>query len=70
MTDQGQNAKAESNATEEVFEVTEEHIKNLLTYICNLSSAVIDADPEKVTSLFSSEQNKNLLKLKRIVSIY
>ena len=63
MTDQGQNAKAESNATEEVFEVTEEHIKNLLTYICNLSSAVIDADPEKVTSLFSSEQNKNLLKL-------
>ena len=62
MTDQGQDAKAESN-TEEVFEVTEDHIKNLLTYISNLSSAVIDADPDKISSLFSSEQNKNILKL-------
>ena len=62
MTDQGQDAKAESNP-EEVFEVTEDHIKNLLTYISNLSSAVIDADPDKISSLFSSEQNKNILKL-------
>jgi hypothetical protein len=48
---------------EEVFEVTEDHIKNLTTYICNLSSAVIDADVDKINSLLSVEQNKNILKL-------
>ena len=53
MSDQTQTSKTESTVAEEVFEVTEEHIKNLTTYICNLSSAVIDADTDKITSLLS-----------------
>ena len=63
MSDTGQNTKPESKDTEEVFEVTEEHIQNLTKYICNLSAAVIDADPEKITSLLSLEANKDILKL-------
>ena len=63
MSDQGQTSKGDSNVVEEVFEVTEEHLQNLTKYICNLSSAVIDAEPDKITSLLSSEQNKNILKL-------
>ena len=63
MSDPGENSKPESNTTEEVFEVTDEHLQNLIKYICNLSSAVIDAEPEKITSLLSLEPNKNLLKL-------
>ena len=62
MSDQVQITRTETNV-EEVFEVTEDHIKNLITYICNLSSAVIDAEPEKVSSLLSNAQNKNILKL-------
>ena len=62
MSDQVQISRTETNV-EEVFEVTEDHIKNLITYICNLSSAVIDAEPEKVSSLLSTAQNKNILKL-------
>ena len=63
MSDPGENSKPESNTTEEVFEVTDEHLQNLTKYICNLSSAVIDAEPEKITSLLSLEPKKNLLKL-------
>ena len=62
MSDPVQITRTETNV-EEVFEVTEDHIKNLITYICNLSSAVIDAEPEKVSSLLSTTQNKNILKL-------
>ena len=63
MADQGQSEKPESNPAEEVFEVTEQHIQNIITYISNLSSAVIDADPEKIKSLFSLEQNASKLRL-------
>ena len=63
MSDQVQNSKLESNITEEVFEVTDEHIQNLIKYISNLSSAVIDAESDKVIPLLNLEQNKNILKM-------
>ena len=63
MADQGQGEKSESNTAEEVYEVTDQHIQNLITYICNLSSVVIDSDSDKIKSLLSLEQNTSKLKL-------
>ena len=62
MSDQVQTGVTDSGSTEPA-PVTEEHIQKLTTYICNLSSVVIDADAEKVTNLLSSNQNQEKLKL-------
>ena len=43
-------------------QTTEENIKKLISYICNLSS-IIHADLEKVKNLLFSPQNLNILKL-------
>ena len=62
MSDQVQTGVTDSGSTEPA-PVTEEHIQKLTTYICKLSSVVIDADTEKVTNLLSSNQNQEKLKL-------
>ena len=38
--------------------VAEEHLNNLISYIGNISSSIIGANKETITSLFSLEQNK------------
>ena len=63
MSDQGQTGNNDPGKATEPTEVTEEHLKKLISYICNLSSVVIDADSEKVSNLLSSPQNINILKL-------
>ena len=63
MSEQGQDPNTLNGVTEETIVVTEEHIQKLISYICNLSSVVIDADSEKVKSLLSNPQNTNILKL-------
>ena len=62
MSDQGQVINTSSGMTGESIQVTEEHLQKLISYICNLSSAVIDADSEKVKNLLFSPQNLNSLK--------
>ena len=62
MSDQVQTGVTDSGSNEPA-PVTEEHIQKLTSYICSLSSVVIDADIEKVTNLLSSSQNQNILKL-------
>ena len=63
MSDQGKASSNAPGSTGEAAPVTEEHVQKLISYICNLSSLVIDADSEKVSNLLSTEQNKNILKL-------
>ena len=63
MSDQGQEINTGPGRTMEPSEVTEEHLKKLISYICNVSSVVIDADSEKVKNLLCSPQNINTLKL-------
>ena len=63
MSDQGQVINTMPGSTGESFQVTEEHLQKLITYICNLSSVVIDADSEKVKNLLFSPQILNTLKL-------
>lgn len=63
MSDQGSASSNIPGSTGESVPVTEEHVQKLISYICNLSSVVIDADSEKVSNLLSTEQNKNILKL-------
>ena len=63
MTDQGSASSNIPGSTGESPPVTEEHVLKLISYICNLSSVVIDADSEKVSNLLSTEQNKTILKL-------
>ena len=62
MTDQGQNAATVPGTSSDTFVVTEEHIQKLISYICNLSSVVIDADPQKVKDLLSDSKNLDVLK--------
>ena len=63
MSNQGDATSTIPGSAEETAPVTEEHIQKLISYICNLSSVVIDADTQKVLDLLSTEQNKNILKL-------
>ena len=63
MSDQGQVINTMPGSTGESFQVTEEHLQKLITYICNLSSVVIDADSEKLKNLLFSPQILNTLKL-------
>ena len=63
MSDQGDATSTIPGSVKEFAPLTEEHIQNLISYICNLSSVVIGANTQKVSALLSTYQNKNILKL-------
>ena len=62
MSSQGQSTSAMPGEIGNPIPVTEEHLQKLISYICNLSSVVIDADSEKVKTLLNSPKNINILK--------
>ena len=53
-----QNQETLKKVDEMADKVAEEHLNNLISYIGNISSSIIGANKETITSLFSLEQNK------------
>ena len=53
-----QNQDTLKKVDEMADKVAEEHLNNLISYIGNISSSIIGANKETITSLFSLEQNK------------